>query len=132
MTPAFWRYTAFQIPGWLIAAIGGWWVHRRFDVPASLVVGLIVAWVIKDFVLYPFLRFAYETDDRRPYERLVAMEGTAAALLSPSGYVKVRGELWRARTVDREPVRRGDRVTVTGLEGTTLLVRPFTDQDGRG
>ena len=38
----------------------------------------------------------------------------------PYGYVRVQGELWRARCV--EGAARGERVRITGREGLTLEV----------
>ncbi|ADY01858.1 nodulation protein NfeD [Vulcanisaeta moutnovskia 768-28] len=38
------------------------------------------------------------------------------------GYVKVRGEYWRAKAL--ESVRRGSRVIIVGIDGDTLLVKP--------
>ena len=112
--PAFWRYTAFQIPGWLLASAVAWWLHRHAGVPLWAAAGLPLAWVIKDYALYPFLRFAYEADQRRPIERLIGVEGAAVEPLAPDGYVRVRGELWRARRMSggrrRQPWRlRGGR-----------------------
>ena len=121
--PAFWRYTAFQVPGWIIAAIGGWWIHRWMDVPLWVAEGVLVAWIIKDYALFPFLRSAYELDHRMPIERLIGEQGKATDLLSPSGYVRVRGELWQARIGGEDPaIQRGMLVEVTGVDGTTLLV----------
>ena len=123
--PAFWRYTAFQIPGWLLAGAGGWWLHRSLDVPLWAAASLPAAWVIKDYALYPILRFAYEMDQRRPIELLIGAGGTAIESLEPAGYVRVRGELWRARRAPADAsVAAGDAVEVVGVEGTTLLVRP--------
>lgn len=123
--PAFWRYTAFQIPGWLLASAGGWWLHSALDVPPWAAAGLPAAWVIKDYALYPVLRFAYEADQRRPIERLIGAGGTAIEPLEPAGYVRVRGELWRARRAPADgPLGVGDAVEVVGVDGATLLVRP--------
>ena len=120
--PAFWRYTAFQIPGWLLAGAGGWWLHGSLDVPLWAAASLPAAWVIKDYALYPILRFAYEMDQRRPIELLIGTGGKAIESLEPAGYVRVRGELWRA--LANASVGAGDAVEVVGVEGTTLLVRP--------
>ena len=123
--PAFWRYTAFQVPGWLLASGGGWWLHTSLELPWWAAAALPVAWVIKDYALYPFLRFAYEADDRRPIERLIGARGAAAEPLAPAGYVRVRGELWRARlAATAGGADAGDAVDVVGLDGTTLLVEP--------
>ncbi len=143
MTSSFWRYTAFQVPGWIIAIVGGWFLHRWVDVPLWVASGVLVVWVIKDYALYPVLRSAYELDHRRPIDRLVGEHGTASDELSPSGYIRVRGELWRARPeqievdVDSEVdvegqnaigtgIGQGDQVEVIGVDGALLVVRART------
>ena len=123
---AFWRYTAFQVPGWILTAIGGWWIHRRFDLPLWVTSGVLAAWVIKDYALYPFLRFAYEVDHRPQMERLIGAKGSAIESLAPDGYVRVRGELWRAKTMGTETIGEGDAVEVTGVERMTVIVRVST------
>ena len=122
---AFWRYTAFQVPGWLLAALAGWWLRDSFDAPLWLAAGVPVAWVIKDYALYPMLRSAYEADYRRRIEPHNGAGGTTVEPLDPIGYVRVRGELWRARP-DHGAGRPGQGcpVEVTGTEGTTLVVTP--------
>jgi len=151
LSSSFWRYTAFQVPGWIIAAGGGWLLHRWLNIPLWVASGVLVVWVIKDYALYPLLGSAYELDHRRPIDRLVGEHGTASDALSPSGYIRVRGELWRARSedvkvdvevaedvegnidvdVDVESKKavvivQGDRVEVIGVDGTLLVVRPIT------
>ncbi len=121
----FWRYTAFQIPGWILAAAGGWWLYTSLRVPMWVAGGVLVAWVIKDMVLYPLLRSAYEVDDTRPIERLVGRPGTAAERLAPRGYVRVRGELWRAEAEGVSAVERDTAVEVVDTEGMMLKVRPL-------
>jgi membrane-bound serine protease (ClpP class) len=44
--------------------------------------------------------------------------------LDPDGRVKVKGELWNARTIGAEPVEPGGRARILALEGLTLVVRP--------
>ena len=130
--PAFWRYTAFQIPGWLLASAGAYWLYSAIGVPAWVAAGLPLAWVIKDYALYPFLRFAYEADQRRPIERLIGVEGAAVEPLAPDGYVRVRGELWRARRIPADDaVGAGDAVEVVGVDGATLLVSSAGRASGR-
>ena len=122
---AFWRYTAFQVPGWLLASASAYWLYNTIDVPPWVAACLPLAWVIKDYALYPFLRFAYEADQRRPIERLIGVEGAAVEPLAPDGYVRVRGELWRARRIPPDDaVSTGDAVEVVGVEGAMLLVSP--------
>jgi membrane protein implicated in regulation of membrane protease activity len=124
LSRTFWRYTAFQLPGWIIAGLGGWWAHHAMDVPIWLASSILLLWVIKDYVLYPFLRSAYELDQRLPIEHLIGQIGLATAQLTPDGYIKVRGELWLAKIEnDGEIVNRGDPVKVSGVNGSTLVVQ---------
>ena len=130
LSRAFWRYTAFQIPGWIIAGLGGWWVYHAIGVPIWLAGSILLLWVIKDYALYPFLRSAYELDQRLPIEHLIGRIGLATAQLNPDGYIKVRGELWLARTEnDREVVNRGEPVKVSGVDGSTLVVQSCNHSD---
>jgi membrane-bound serine protease (ClpP class) len=42
----------------------------------------------------------------------------------PSGRVKIKGELWRARATTPEPIDAGATVRVVAVEALTLLVEP--------
>ena len=119
----FWRYTAFQIPGWILAAVGGWWLHATLDIPVWAAAGVLVVWVIKDIALYPFLRSAYEVDDRPPVERLIGDRGTTVEPLAPRGYVRVRGELWRAETDSEPEIEAGVGVQIIDAKGLVVTVR---------
>ena len=122
--PAFWRYTAFQIPGWIIASVGGWWLHYSLNVPAWISASILVVWVVKDYVLYPVLRFAYEADSRKRIEHLIGIHGTAVESLEPNGYIRVHGELWQAINEGTDTaVNAGTNVTVIGTDGMVLIVR---------
>jgi membrane-bound serine protease (ClpP class) len=48
----------------------------------------------------------------------------AQGVVRRDGMVFVNGELWRARPVDGAPLRTGDEVSVEGIEGLELVVRP--------
>ncbi len=130
---SFWRYTAFQVPGWIIATAGGWFIHYWFNVSLWLAMGVLVFWVIKDYALYPFLRSAYQIDHRLQIERMIGHTGNAIETLSPTGYIRVRGELWLARTESNgRTVEAKEPVVITGIDGSTLVVTPTTTSAPRG
>jgi len=52
---------------------------------------------------------------------MVGQAGVADTEIAPEGWVKVQGELWRA--VSAEPVRAGQPITVSSVEGLTLRIR---------
>ncbi len=119
----FWRYTALQVPGWVLALALGWWIRTSFDAPGWLAPAILLAWVVKDMALYPLLRSAYETNEAPPVERLIGRRGVAIEPLAPSGYVRIGGELWRARASAATPIAPHLTVEVIGAEGLVLSVR---------
>lgn len=106
-----------------MAAAGGWWLHRAIGVPGWVAAGVLVAWLIKDFALYPFLRSAYELDYTSRLEHLVGERGLAVQPLSPAGYVRVHGELWRATRDAAAVIAAGDAVEIIGIQGRFLIAR---------
>ncbi|GIX22250.1 MAG: hypothetical protein KatS3mg121_1033 [Gammaproteobacteria bacterium] len=58
-------------------------------------------------------------------EELVGAEVVAEGDFEGEGYVRVRGELWKARSAS--PVRRGQRLRVTRVDGLRLEVEPLAD-----
>ena len=119
----FQRYVLFQAPGMLIevavlAALIEWW-----NLPLWAAIGIFAVLVLKDVVLYPFLRVGYETVEKSGIERLIGERGVVKQRLDPEGYVLVHGELWKARsTHPGDPVDPGTRVRVAASEGMLLLV----------
>ena len=128
----FWRYTALQVPGWVLALAGGWWIHTSFDAPGWLAPAIPLAWVVKDMALYPLLRSAYDVNEAPPVERLIGCRGVAIEPLAPDGYVRIGGELWRARTDDANPIAPHLAVEVVGAEGLVLSVRHAATEAGSG
>ena len=122
MTPAFRKYLLLQIPGTalLVLVLSIFQESWGLSVPLSALI--VAVWVAKDVVLYPFLRAAYESDDRPVVERLVGERGRTMQPLEPAGYVQVRGELWRAEAVDGVSIPAGRTVVVSGVRQSILLV----------
>ena len=125
----FWRYVALQVPGWVLAAGIGWWIRDSFDAPVWLAPAVPLVWFVKDMALYPLLRNAYDVNEAPPVERLIGSRGVAVEPLAPSGYVRIGGELWRARTCDATPIAPHLKVEVVGAEGLLLSVRPAADEE---
>ena len=119
----FWRYTAFQAPGWVLALAIGSWIHATFETPGWVTPAILVAWCIKDMALYPLLRSAYEVHEAPPVERLIGCRGVAIEPLAPYGYVRIGSELWRAQANDATPIAPNLAVEVIGAEGLVLSVR---------
>jgi membrane-bound ClpP family serine protease len=83
-------------------------------------------WVAKDIALFPVLWRAYDWDPSSTSVSLNGDRGIVVRRIDPEGYIRIRGELWRAK-ISRGigPIEKGEWVRVTDVEGLTLHVRPL-------
>jgi membrane protein implicated in regulation of membrane protease activity len=125
------KYLLFQLPGWAAVGAGAFAAHRWLGLSEALAAGAVAAWMLKDAVLFPFVRNAYEVEPRRPGAQLEGQVAVAEDDLAPRGTVRLGAELWRARLAPGSPtVARGGRVRVEGVEGLSLRVRAEPDDSG--
>ena len=75
------------VPGWL-----------AFTIPA--------VWAAKDLALFPMVWRSYVSGDNDPVRQLIGLEAIVVDNLDPVGYVRVRGELWRAEVRSPSLLRR--------------------------
>lgn len=117
------KYWLFQIPGWIVAILVLWVLRVWAKLSLEVAIGLFVLWVIKDLLFYPLLRIAYQPGPGTVVDALVGLKGVTRENLDPSGYILVRGELWRARIEpENPPLAAGSPVRVLRAEGMTLVV----------
>ncbi len=124
----FARYVLLQIPGWIIGAVvlglGQYWL----DLSPLVLSTVFAAWVAKDFVIYPFIKTAYDINVPTGADQLIGDIGTAKTAINPHGYIHVRGELWRARLdAGMQPIGKDERIRVHAAEGLTLTVRAYAE-----
>ena len=120
------RYWLFQIPGWALTVVVLLALRPWIDISLSVVFGLLALIVIKDFLLYPFVRSAYDTRVKTGIAQLIGSPGVVKQDLDPEGFVLVRGELWKARlTHNHRAAPKGTEVQIEAADGMTLLVEPI-------
>ena len=62
---------------------------------------------------------------------MIGLRGITKDRLNPSGYISVRGELWKARVIEEgHPIEKGENVIVQGAKGLTLFVGHETEGKG--
>ena len=123
------RYLLLQIPSWILAALLLGALHRWLHVPLGVVIGLFVLYVAKDFLIYPYVRKAYEPHNKTGAELLIGCIGLTKQRLDPEGYVQVKGELWRAVAAPPgQPIPPGQEVRIQAVSDLTLVVTLIQDQ----
>ncbi len=96
------RYTLLQLPALALLIAVLWLLATWFDLP-RLWLGLVATiWIIKDIVLFPLVRRAYDPEPHPRGNTLVGSTGIVVRELTPVGVVDIHGELWRARAVDTD------------------------------
>jgi membrane-bound serine protease (ClpP class) len=92
-----------------------------FVLPPGLGIALvIVAMVIEVAEVGFWIRFLRRYRVRTGSEGLIGQTADVFETLDPVGRVRLRGEIWHARSASRAEV--GERVTVIGVDGLTLEV----------
>ena len=124
------RYVLLQVPGWIL--LGGllWWFHANGWVGTTAALGVMAAFILKDALLYPVTKRAYEDGPATGAETLIGRETDTIMPLDPAGMIKLDGENWRARARGGD-IDAGRRIRVTGNEGLTLLVEPVEPRGDR-
>ncbi len=117
------KYCLIQLPEIAVVVLIILLVRQWIDIPLWLGCSLVIFWVAKDVVLYPFVWRSYEWGTKKDTNPMNGLSGIAKDRLDPSGFIFVRGELWKARVIEGDVViEKGEAVLVKGRRGLTLLV----------
>jgi len=114
-------------------AAGVLWGLPRLGIHIPLWVLIIVmaAWGAYTITTY---RMGSRALRKKPVHGLMAMlgsEGKVVSPLVPGGMVRIKGELWMAKSAG-ERMDAGEQVTVVGQDGLKLIVRKRSPGDLQG
>jgi membrane protein implicated in regulation of membrane protease activity len=116
-----WTYLLSQVPGWLLIAGGVAWLVLALGLTPWLWLIVSLA-ILKDLAILLAMR-RISGPPQTGTTAMIGAPGKAVGRVAPSGYVRVRGELWEARA--REPsaeIPKGGRIVVREVRGLTLIV----------
>ena len=117
------EYLLVQLPVAVVIFLILMLVSQWITIPTWLIWCLIGLWLIKDMILYPFVWRAYDWNSSGSSDGMTGLYGIAKERLDPSGYIIVRGELWKARVIEESmTIEKGEKVLVKAREGLTLQV----------
>jgi membrane-bound serine protease (ClpP class) len=97
--------------------------HWGLNIPIWGLILLMLAFGVYQVVTY---RLGRRAIDRKPVlslESIVGCCGKTSTRLTPDGYVKVKGELWRAFSTGLN-IDEGTEIVVMEVKRLTLLVAP--------
>ncbi len=121
------KYGLFQMIGVTILLLVLTVLRQWVNLLPMFVWGSVGLWIIKDIILFAFVWRAYEWKGSKDVHSLIGAQGVVIEQLAPSGYIRVRGELWHAETM-KEAVDIQENVRVQGNRGLTLLVQPCDEK----
>jgi membrane protein implicated in regulation of membrane protease activity len=100
-------------------------LRNRLELPGWAIWGIVAIWLAKDALLYPLVWRSYDAAYPVSAHSMEGAHGVATERIDPTGYVRVRGELWRAELMSGvPPIDKGERVLVETRRDFILLVRP--------
>jgi len=124
------RYTLFQIPDLILLSLGLAAAVRWWNLPVLVAYALVALWVVKDVIMYPIVRVAYESGGSSGVEGMHGALGVVTQPLVPAGYVKLGSERWKAELVPGSgTVSVGSAIRVVEVRGLTLVVEPVTSAE---
>ncbi len=121
------RYALFQIPDTALLILILIGLRHWLDLPAWVMWGLIVVWVAKDILMFPFVWRAYDSTASRGPHSIIGRRGVAEEQLAPTGYIRVKDELWKAEVIGGRAIEKGGTVRIRGIRGLILLVEHEDD-----
>jgi membrane protein implicated in regulation of membrane protease activity len=97
-------------------------LRETINLPIWLGVVLFFLVVFKDLAIFPAMSQAFRPSGAG-WPRLIGARGRTIEPLGPTGYIQVKGELWRAEARDTaKRILAGSEVVVVDERGLTLLV----------
>ena len=99
-------------------------------IPLPGLIALVVVWGTVSVIIY---RMGSRALRRKPVTGLSDMtdsKGKVISPLAPSGVVRIKGELWEAKSASSRRIKAGEEVIVVGQDSLKLVVRKTGKKKG--
>lgn len=100
------------------------WALPEFNIhlPVPVLIGMMVAWAIFSVSLFVFTTRILKKQIPVGLPSMIGTRGKVASSISPEGMVRIKSELWSARS-NEGSLAVGEAVEVVGEDGLKLLVQ---------
>jgi len=117
------RYLLFQLPELVLVGVALLLLVGLNVLAANVGWLLLGVWFVKEVVLFPFVRGAYEPSDPSGTASMLGATAVVINRLDLAGTVRIGPELWAAcLDAGSEPAEVGATVRVKSVQGLTLHV----------
>ena len=118
------KYIAFQIPSFLILCVILLALNNWYKIGYLVISIVLVLWVIKDGLMFSCVWKSYETRTHLVNweSKVINRKAEVIEDLKPDGYVRLNGELWKARCSESSYIAKGERVSVEAIQNKLLIV----------
>ncbi len=99
--------------------------YFKIRVPWPVATAIMIVLGIFIFLLHRAVIPSFRRQPASGSEAMIGTQGQVVQPLTPTGTITVRGERWKARSLD-DNVATGEDVEIVGLNGLTLQVRRQT------
>ena len=114
-----------------IAAAGIWGLPRiGIDFPLWAIALLMVIWLAYSVYTFKKGTKALKIGSIIGLPNMIGTKGRVTSVLNPEGWVRIRGELWSAKSLSGE-IRKGRDVIVTGQKRLKLEVKETDPADNK-
>jgi membrane-bound ClpP family serine protease len=96
----------------------------NINIPVAVLALMMVVWAVIAVAIYQVGSRALRRKPAAGLEAMVGSRGKVVKPLNPEGMVRIKGELWQAKS-DGHQIEVGGEVVVIGREGSRLIVHPI-------
>ncbi len=100
------------------------WVLPMIDIhiPLPVLIAMMAAWVVISVTIYRLGSRALRRKHILGLPHMLGTKGKVVSSLTPEGMVRIRGELWTARSADGK-LESGREIIVIGQDSLKLIVQ---------
>lgn len=95
---------------------------KFFDPITMVVIGAVLAVFVLFIIIGRGVVKIFKTKPKTGSEALISLTAEVTEELNPRGRVKVKEESWLAESMNKETIKKGEKVEIVKLEGNTLFV----------